>query len=153
MARREALAADPDGKVPDDSVFVLIMGLHRLRDLRKVDDFSFGSDEGAAKPDKQLAKVLRDGPAVGVHVLAWIDTAASLDRTIERATAREFEARVLFQMSANDSASLIDSPKASGLGLHRALLHNEHEGSLETFRPYALPAASWISEAAEKLKH
>ena len=42
-------------------------------------------------------------------------------------------------MSANDSASLIDSPKASNLGLHRALFYNEHEGSLETFRPYASP--------------
>ena len=49
--------------------------------------------------------------------------------------------RVVFQMSANDSASLIDSPRASNLGLHRALFFNEREGTLETFRPYALPAA------------
>jgi S-DNA-T family DNA segregation ATPase FtsK/SpoIIIE len=49
--------------------------------------------------------------------------------------------RVVFQMSANDSASLIDSPKASGLGLHRALCYNEQEGTLETFRPYAMDAA------------
>jgi S-DNA-T family DNA segregation ATPase FtsK/SpoIIIE len=56
---------------------------------------------------------------------------------------------VLFQMSANDSASLIDSPKASGLGLHRALFYNEHEGSLETFRPYAVPDAEWIRGAGE----
>jgi hypothetical protein len=137
VARREALAADPDGKVPDESVFVLIMGLHRLRDLRKVDDFSFGADEGGARPDKQLAKVLRDGPAVGVHAIAWIDTAASLDRTIERATAREFVARVLFQMSANDSTNLIDTPAAATLGRNRALLHREELGTVEKFRPYA----------------
>jgi len=52
-------------------------------------------------------------------------------------------------MSANDSASLIDSPKAGGLGLHRALLYNEQEGYLETFRPYALPAGEWIDGAAK----
>ena len=58
---------------------------------------------------------------------------------------------VLFQMSANDSASLIDSPKASLLGLHRALFYNEQEGHLEMFRPYALPTSDWIDQAARNL--
>ena len=59
--------------------------------------------------------------------------------------------RVLFQMSTNDSASLCDDPKASALGLHRALFYNEQEGWLETFRPYALPTGEWIDEAGGKL--
>jgi S-DNA-T family DNA segregation ATPase FtsK/SpoIIIE len=59
--------------------------------------------------------------------------------------------RVVFQMSSNDSASLIDSPKAGDLGLHRALFYNEHEGTLETFRPYAPPDSEWLDEAAAKL--
>jgi hypothetical protein len=59
--------------------------------------------------------------------------------------------RVVFQMSANDSASLIDSPKASTLGLHRAIFANEHEAQLETFRPYAPPDSEWLREAGEKL--
>ena len=54
-------------------------------------------------------------------------------------------------MSANDSASLIDSPQAGNLGLHRALFYNEHEGYLETFRPYAAPAPGWIEEACAKI--
>ena len=48
-------------------------------------------------------------------------------------------------MSAHDSASLIDSPKASNLGLHRALFYNEHEGTLEIFRPYATPDRGWLA--------
>ena len=63
----------------------------------------------------------------------------------------EFEMRVLFQMSANDSAVLIDSPKANNLGLHRAIFCNEQEGHLETFRPYALPDDGWIEQAARNL--
>ena len=59
--------------------------------------------------------------------------------------------RVLFQMSANDSASLIDSPKASNLGLHRALLYNEQAGTLETFRPYAAPDSRWFENVAALL--
>ncbi len=137
VARREALAQDPEATLPETSVFLLVMGLHRLRDLRKVDDFSFGASEGASRPDQLLAKVLRDGPSLGVHVVAWIDTAANVDRTLERATAREFEARVLMQMSANDSTNLIDTPAAANLGRHRALLHREELGTVEKFRPYA----------------
>ena len=53
------------------------------------------------------------------------------------------------QMSANDSASLCDEPKASTLGLHRALFYNEQEGYLETFRPYALPEIGWIEAAGD----
>mgnify|MGYP003383034354 CR=1 FL=1 len=60
--------------------------------------------------------------------------------------------RVLFQMSANDSASLIDSPKASTLGLHRALFYSEHESRLETFRPFALPDHGWVEEVLGSLK-
>jgi DNA segregation ATPase FtsK/SpoIIIE, S-DNA-T family len=56
--------------------------------------------------------------------------------------------RVVFQMSATDSASLIDAPNASTLGLHRAVFYNEREGSLETFRPYAQPDNGWIEEIA-----
>jgi hypothetical protein len=60
--------------------------------------------------------------------------------------------RVVFQMSANDSASLIDSPLANNLGLHRALLFNGHEGWMETFRPYALPDEAWLEEAGRHLR-
>ena len=59
--------------------------------------------------------------------------------------------RVLFQMSANDSANLIDAQAAGSLGLHRALLYNEHEGTLETFRPYALPDPEWTDEVGKAL--
>ena len=54
-------------------------------------------------------------------------------------------------MSANDSASLIDNPKASLLGHHRALFYNAQEGYLETFRPCALPGSEWTESAARNL--
>jgi hypothetical protein len=72
-------------------------------------------------------------------------------RSLSRKALSEFEMRVLFQMSATDSASLIDTPQANTLGLHRAILFNGHEGWLETFRPYALPDEAWLEEAGKKL--
>jgi S-DNA-T family DNA segregation ATPase FtsK/SpoIIIE len=86
-----------------------------------------------------------------MHVLAATDTWNNVSRWIPRKVMAEFEMRVLFQMSANDSASLIDSPKASMLGLHRALFYNAQEGYLETFRPYALPSGEWIDQAGRHL--
>ena len=77
-------------------------------------------------------------------MIATCDTYNNVNRFLSRKALSEFEMRVLFQMSANDSASLIDNPKASTLGLHRALFYNEQEGYLETFRPYALPGSEWI---------
>jgi len=139
LARRES-----EAKADAPPIFLVIMGLHRFRDLRKSDDFAFGADDAGPKPDKLLAKILRDGPAMGIHTVAWCDTAANLDRTLERQTAREFEARVLFQMSANDSTALIDTPAAANLGRNRALLYREELGTVEKFRPYAPPGRGWI---------
>ncbi|MEM0897381.1 MAG: hypothetical protein AAGJ79_10895, partial [Verrucomicrobiota bacterium] len=74
-----------------------------------------------------------------------------INRCLSRKALSEFEMRVVFQMSANDSASLIDAPDAGSLGLHRAIFYNEQEGVTETFRPYATPDQSWLTEVAGRL--
>ena len=86
-----------------------------------------------------------------MHVVATTDTWNNVSRWIPRKLMAEFEMRVLFQMSANDSANLIDSPAASTLGLHRALFYNEHLGTLEPFRPYAMPDAAWLEEIQDQM--
>ncbi|MBI5723120.1 MAG: cell division protein FtsK [Planctomycetes bacterium] len=135
-------------------IYLFIYGLQRYRMLRKQEDnFAFSSSSEPAKPktDQQFMDILRDGPAVGMHALIWIDTPASLERTIGRQALREFDHRVLFQMSANDSSNLIDSPAANHLGFHRALYFSEEQGVLEKFRPYAFPSAEWIAACKQKL--
>ncbi len=59
--------------------------------------------------------------------------------------------RVLFQMSSNDSAHLLDAPAASKLGPNRALFSGLEQDRLEKFRPYAIPAESWLIEAGRRL--
>ena len=80
--------------------------------------------------------------------MASFDTYNNVNRFLSKKAFSEFEMRVVFQMSANDSASLIDSPKANDLGLHRALFYNEQQGYLEVFRPYAVPPADWLAQHA-----
>ena len=88
---------------------------------------------------------------MGVHTLLWCDSLNNVQRCLERATLREFEMRVLFQMSSNDSSSLIDSPVASRLGPYRAFFHSEEQGKLEKFRPYGLPTREWLAGVKERL--
>jgi hypothetical protein len=139
-------------QAPVPATFLFLHGLQNFRKLRQDDDFSFsGGDGESANPASQLQKLIVEGPSHGIHVIATLDTYNNVNRFLGRKSLSEFEMRVLFQMSTNDSASLCDDPKASSLGLHRALLYNEQEGYLETFRPYALPASEWIAETRRQL--
>ncbi len=144
--RRDAEAGD------EPPIFLILHDLQRFRALRKAeDDYGFGRSEAAAGPADHMATILREGPLVGVHAIAWCDTVANFARFFDRQAQREFDHRVLFQMSAGDSSTLIDSPAASKLGLNRALYSCEAEGRLEKFRPYAAPSSTWLDEAARRL--
>jgi len=155
------LALELQGRQASESsnppaIFVLIFGLQRYRALRKSEDtfgFSSGSGDEEKPPDtgKEFADLLREGPGVGIHTMAWIDTATALERTLDRGNMREFDNRVLFQMSATDSSNLVDSPIANKLGANRALAYSEEQGSMEKFRPYAAPDAKWLAEVKQLL--
>jgi DNA segregation ATPase FtsK/SpoIIIE, S-DNA-T family len=149
VAKRQA--GDPAG---EPEIYVFIYGLQRYRMLRKAEDefsFSTSDEEKKANPGKQFSDILREGPGLGVHVISWIDTVASLERTMDRTATREFDNRILFQMSAADSSNLIDSPAANKLGFFRAMAYSEEQGVIEKFRPYALPDAEWLARIARGL--
>jgi hypothetical protein len=135
------------------AVFVFVHGLQRFKKLKDEDEFSFSpsDDEGGGSPGAHFNELIREGSAHGIHLIVAVDTFNNVNRYLTRKALAEFEMRLVFQMSANDSASLIDSPRASNLGLHRALLYNEQAGTLETFRPYAIPPAAWLKKAADAL--
>jgi hypothetical protein len=143
-------AADESAAAPE--TFVFIHGLQNFKKLRNEDEFSFSSgDSGAPNPAAILQSLISDGPAHGIHVIATCDTYNNVTRFLGRKTLAEFEIRVLFQMSASDSASLVESPDAGTLGLHRALYYNDREGYTEIFRPYARPGNEWVEEIASAL--
>ncbi len=137
------------------AIFVFIYGLQRYRSLRKQEEsFGFSSSGDEPKPpaaDKIFADLIREGPPNGMHVVAWVDTAVSIERTFDRGAMREFDYRILFQMSASDSSNLIDSPAANKLGQNRALAYSEELGTIEKFRPYALPDKGWLDELHARL--
>ena len=127
--------------------YLFIHNVAWFRDLRKSDDFDFSGSADPASPANGLAQILKEGAALGVHVVAWADNLANLNRTLDRPSRREFSARVAMQMSAADSSNLLDTPIASKLGHHRAILFDEDQGLVEKFRPYGLPTAEWMAWA------
>jgi hypothetical protein len=77
-----------------------------------------------------------EGPDVGVHVVLWCDTATNLNRSFDRRSLREFGLRVVFQMSAEDSANLIDtvaSPTPLVEAIARLYATTGHELEVRTF--------------------
>jgi S-DNA-T family DNA segregation ATPase FtsK/SpoIIIE len=133
--------------------YLFIHHLENYRKLRQEDDFNFslGTGDGGPNPAALLVNLISEGPSRGLHVITTCDTYNNVLRFLGRKTLSEIAMRVLFQMSSNDSANLIEAPDASNLGLHRALFFNEQEGYLETFRPYALPDNSWLEEVGRRL--
>ena len=141
-----------------EKILLLINGLHRFRMLRKSeDDFGFSSysdddDDTPMTPDKIFSSILREGPVYGIHTILWCDSVSMLERMLDRNAMREFETRVLFQMGATDSSTLIDTTAASQIGLKRAIVFSEELGRLEKFRPYSLPDRDWLEETGRRLK-
>ena len=141
--------------MPHAPIYLIIYTLPRFRDLRRADDdfgFSRRGEDRTATPSQQLATVLREGAGLGVHTLVWCDSLNNLNRSFDRPVIREFEMRVLFQMSAADSSTLIDNPAASKLGVNRALYHTEDRGQPEKFRPYGLPTVEWLAWVKGRLQ-
>lgn len=134
-------------------MYLFINGLQRFRDLRRQeDDFGF-SRRGAEQPptpSKQFATILKEGPGVGVFTFLWCDSLNNVNRALDRQGMKEFEMRILFQMSAADSSTLIDAPTASKLGMHRALYYTEDRGQAEKFRPYGVPSEEWLKWIKEQ---
>lgn len=146
--RRDAEETD------DPAIFLLLRGFQKFRAIRKPDDFAFAADDAGeeADPGTLLRELLADGPPVGIHTIAWADTLASLERAVGSRSLKEFDNRALFQMSADDSSSLIDTPLANRLGFYRAILYSEERGTFEKFRPYSPPDADWIKGVHSALK-
>ncbi len=108
----KARAASETSANQPPAIFLFIHGLHKFKKLRHEDDFSFstGDAEAGPNPGAQFNELITEGSGHGMHILTTVDTLNSVNRFMNRKALSEFEMRVVFQMSANDSASLIDSP-------------------------------------------
>lgn len=124
-----------------DSIYLVIFGLQKARELKEDDDFTYSSDENKPKvsPAKQFSNILKEGPDIGIHTLVWCDSYSSLKNKIGRNLIQEFDLRVVLQMGTDESNSLIDTSAANKLGPFGAYYYSINENRLEKFQPYNLP--------------
>jgi hypothetical protein len=149
LSAREAAAREDS-----PPIYLVVYNGGRVRDLRRSDDdFSFSVDRH--KPprlDRLWSEILRNGPSWGIHSLVWCESYNDVTRLLDRQTLREFELRVLFQMSAADSTNLLDTPAASRLRMHRGLFYSDDLGTTEKFRPYGPPSDEWLARVRTSIK-
>lgn len=152
-AELERRLGDPEFAEQAPPWFLVVHELHKFPELRQPDEFalSLDSDKADTEPADLFRRLIEEGPSHGMHIICSCDAVSSLGRFLTRKLQGQFEMRVAFQMSANDSAILLDSPQANLLGLHRAIFFDAREGILETFRPYALPGEGWLENARTAL--
>ena len=126
-------------------VFFIIPGLQRWRELRGADAYI------QSEPAKGLSRLAEEGPEVGIHLLAWADTLATVDRVFKRGGLAHFDLRVALQMNDKESSDLLGSALAARLGENRALFRHEdwEEGRMEKFKPYPLPEAETLARLVD----
>jgi energy-coupling factor transporter ATP-binding protein EcfA2 len=131
------------------SIYLVLQGMHRIKSLREDTE-----DEGGNNSVELLKSILRDGPEVGLHVIAWADTWGNATRGLDRRALGEFGLRVGTVMDSGDSMNFLDSLAASKISKpHRAMFYDEDRpGQLVTFRPYAMPSLPWLRQAGQRLK-
>jgi hypothetical protein len=130
------LAGRIDGSLPDaETRYFVVCGVHRWRELRGTDPYS------AAPEAAGLLRLLDEGPDHGIHVIAWSDGHASLERALKRTGLGFFDMRAVLRVPESDSQNLLESTAAARLPDNRALFRHEEWplGQLEKFKPYRLP--------------
>ena len=137
------------------NVYLFLYALQRARDFQQ-DELGFlglgnfsSAPPASPSPAQQLTALLRDGPQKGIHTLLWCDTLTNFLRRLDRRVLPDFGMRVVFQMSNEDSANLIDTPAANRLGPYRAFFYEEYGSQLTKFRPYTIPPQEWLSQVKQ----
>jgi DNA segregation ATPase FtsK/SpoIIIE, S-DNA-T family len=126
-----------EDKAQHPPLWLVVWQLDRFRNLKRGEEFSFGSDQ-EDNMEKVFSRIVRDGPSVGIHAWIWADSFSTASRWLSRSTLNDCEVRLLMQMSASDSNHLIDSNAAAHLGPQLALLYDHASGVIDKVRPVVL---------------
>ncbi|HEY0599196.1 FtsK/SpoIIIE domain-containing protein [Brevundimonas sp.] len=144
-----------DGLMKEAAVFMVLLGAHRVRELKQDDAGSMFGDlsEEPVNVRRALQTVLRDGPEVGVHSLIWCDAYANLERALDRGGLGELGVKLAGPLSDQESRRLFDEDAAAHLDKpHRMVLGDDDRvGVLEVFRPYQAPVEAFLREFGARL--
>ncbi len=136
VRRREAVAAG--GRAAAAPWILLLFGLQRARGLERAGMKT--PPAGAA-----LSRLLAEGPDHGVHVIAWCDTATSLQRALASGEMAEFGCRVAL---ASGEAGRVLGPQAPASALrpgYALWVSDEEPERVRKVRLYGDDSVRWLA--------
>lgn len=123
--------------------YVFIDNGYKMKSLRKdVDEYGSGrlSDEGAL-----LSGIINKGSEFGVHSFVYVESMKHFDMIFEYSTLKnDFNNLVALQMSEDDSQKLAGNYNAANLTQETAIFIVDDANTEVKFRPFELPATSWL---------
>ncbi len=128
------------------NVYLIFFGLADFRELyvsRDVPSYFEKDADNSPSVSEMFKSIVRKGPSVGVHTLAWCDSLRNLDQLYDYREMDQFAHRVVFQMAEDDSHRLIGTSLAAKLGPLRGYYYYRDRSIHEKFRPYAIPTQDW----------
>jgi hypothetical protein len=130
-------------------VTTIMPNAHRMRELRPDNQGSVIVGNGNDSSSGHLKTIVRDGPSLGIHVIAHWENLAGLQRTLDHSALKDFGIRIGFSMTADDSRLMFGDLQAQTLAPLRALLWDEDSpNSREKFIPFEGPSLSFLNEVA-----
>ena len=150
-AALETLTADLDERLASTAVihaperFFVIAGLRRWPDL--IPDDEYGETTNA---QDLLTRLVREGPEVGIHVVAWADSFATAEHVFRRKGLRQFALRAALHLDVVESDDLLGVQDAAMLSGDRALFRDTDwpEGKVEKFKPYSIASMQAFAQTA-----
>jgi S-DNA-T family DNA segregation ATPase FtsK/SpoIIIE len=150
-AALETLAMDLDERLESTAAFagaerfLVIAGLRRWPDLIPEDEY--GETTG---PQDLLARLVREGPEVGIHVVAWADSYATAEQVFRRKGLRQFALRTAMHMDIAESDDLLGMQDAARLAGDRALFRDTDwpDGKIEKFKPFSAASMQSFAKTA-----
>jgi hypothetical protein len=136
------------GEIVGPDIFFIIAGIQRWRELRGAEQFI------QSEMSKGLARLAEEGPELGIHLIAWVDGFTALERVFKRSGVGNFDLRMVFHISEQDSNALLDTNAAAKLIENRAFFRFEdwEMGRLEKFKPYPVPEEEVLTKLIEQIR-
>ena len=122
---------------------VLIDRLQRFATLQQSGASNFSMDaQTTTNGSELLQRLLREGPAAGIHTIVSTTSSEVLHRWLPRTSIADLQIRIVGRISEADSSMLIDCPDAGNLTTATVLLHDTADGTTAPVRVVEMPSIS-----------
>lgn len=142
-----------DGSMPaTERIFLMFFGINRARRLRsgKIYEEDRG---GELSPIEMLQKIITSGPKYAVNTIVWGESVHSIENMLGDRYDAMFDKRIAFGLDENSMDELVAETEPKSLRGKTAVYMDIAQDVENThFRPYEIPAKTWIECFSETYK-